>query len=97
MHKQELVKLIANGAGLSKAKSEEVMDLMIEQIIDVLCMGESVCLGDLGKFVLVEKKSRLGRNFNTGEKIKIAGKWAVKFQAGKQLREDLLDCLGEVD
>ena len=40
-------------------------------------------------FKVVERKARMGRNPQTGKEIKISASKAVKFTAGKALKEGL--------
>jgi DNA-binding protein HU-beta len=40
-----------------------------------------------GTFSVVKRKARTGRNPQTGDKIKIAGKKVIKFKAGKALAD----------
>ncbi|MBW2671268.1 MAG: HU family DNA-binding protein [Deltaproteobacteria bacterium] len=46
-----------------------------------------VTLVGFGTFKTVYRKTRMGRNPQTGEKIKIKGKNAVTFKAGKNLKQ----------
>ena len=42
-----------------------------------------------GKFEVVQKAERMGRNPKTGEEIKIEAKKTVKFKAGKTLTDKM--------
>ena len=44
----------------------------------------------IGKFVLVARKARMGRNPKTGEAIPIPAKKVVKFRVAKAFRESML-------
>jgi DNA-binding protein HU-beta len=48
-----------------------------------------VTLVGFGTFSNVYRKTRKGRNPQTGEQIKIKGRNAVKFKAGKALRDKI--------
>jgi DNA-binding protein HU-beta len=49
--------------------------------------GGEVPLKGLGKFRVVKRKARMGRNPATGEPIKIAAKTVVKFTVAKSLKD----------
>ena len=46
---------------------------------------KGVTLVGFGSFKIVKRKARIGRNPQTGEKIKIKAKNVVKFKAGSDL------------
>ena len=45
------------------------------------------CLGDDGSFTVRKRKARMGRNPQTGERIKIKASKTVAFKAGKGLKD----------
>lgn len=47
-------------------------------------------LPGVGKLVLVNRKARMGRNPQTGEKIKIPAKKVVKFRVAKACKDAIL-------
>ena len=66
--------------------------LALDSFIDGVTKGlkkrnSKVTLVGFGTFRNVYRKTRKGRNPQTGEKIKIKGRNAVTFKAGKTLRE----------
>lgn len=50
----------------------------------------SFVIPGIGKLVLVHRKARIGRNPQTGEKIKIAAKKVVKFRVSKSCKDAVL-------
>ena len=60
---------------------------MIETITDTLSKGEKVTLVGFGTFQVMERKTRRGRNPQTGKELQIPAKKVPKFTAGKALRE----------
>lgn len=61
----------------------DVMDWIIAGVIDD---GEFHWPG-FGKIVVVHRKARMGRNPQTGEKIKIAAKKSLKFRPAKAFKD----------
>jgi DNA-binding protein HU-beta len=88
MTKAELVEKIAKDAGISKAAAKKAMESFLDGITTGLKKKNSrVTLVGFGTFKKVYRKTRMGRNPQTGEKIKIKGKNTVTFKAGKNLQQ----------
>lgn len=87
MNKAELVEEVANQTGLTKKGSREAVDAVTSVITDCLARGEKVTLVGFGSFKVRKRKSRRGRNPQTGTEIQIPAKEVPKFEAGKNLRE----------
>ena len=87
MNKAELVEEVANQTGLTKKGSREAVDAVTSVITDCLARGEKVTLVGFGSFKVRKRKSRRGRNPQTGREIQIPAKEVPKFEAGKNLRE----------
>ena len=56
---------------------------------ETLKAGEEINFIGWGKFEVVERPARTGRNPKTGEEIKIEAKKTVKFKAGKTLLDKI--------
>ncbi len=87
MNKAELVEEVANQTGLTKKVSKEAVDAVTSTITDCLARGEKATLVGFGSFKVRKRKSRRGRNPQTGKEIQIPAKKVPKFEAGKNLRE----------
>lgn len=87
MTKQELAEALANKLELSKAKAEECVNLIVDEITRTLSKGGEVVITGFGKFVVSKRKARQGRNPKTGEVVQIAAKTTPKFRAGKALKD----------
>ena len=86
MTKQELITYISEKTGLNKQMSEDALNATIQGITEALHKGDEVSFVGFGSFSVINKKARDGRNPRTGETIKIAASKAVKFKAGKGLK-----------
>ena len=58
-------------------------------ILDSLVAGEAVRVSGLGTFNVAPRPAREGRNPQTGETVKIAASKAVRFHAGKAVKDAL--------
>lgn len=86
MTKKDFAKILfETGAFPSKAEAERKVDLFLTTIENTLATGEELNFIGWGKFEVVERAERVGRNPKTGEEIKIEAKKTVKFKPGKTL------------
>ena len=89
MNKSELVEAIANESGLTKSKSTEILNTIVNTITETLKKGEKVSLTGFGTWSTSERAERKGRNPKTGEEITIASKRVAKFKAGNELTKNV--------
>ncbi|CAN7373931.1 HU family DNA-binding protein [Variovorax sp. LjRoot178] len=87
MNKAELVAAIAADTNLSKADAGRALDSALEQLATALSKGDTVQLLGFGNFSISDRAERAGRNPSTGETITIKATKAVKFTAGKALKD----------
>ena len=85
MNKSELVKAIAEKAGLSQAQGKAALEATVASIAEALKKGDNVQLIGFGTFSVAERAARQGKNPRTGEVITIAAKKVAKFKAGAGL------------
>ncbi|MCF8038972.1 MAG: HU family DNA-binding protein [Desulfohalobiaceae bacterium] len=85
MSKQRLADQIKVN-GMSKAKTKQVVDSILEAITEGLDKEGKVNLKGFGAFSVVEQKERKGRNPQTREEMTIPGGKRVKFKAGNGLQ-----------
>ena len=83
----ELVSVLAETTGLSKAQTKEVVDAYANLLIDEIKTAGSVQITGIGKLKLGERPERQGRNPSTGETITIKASKTVKFSGGKKFKE----------
>ena len=88
MTKAELVEKMAMDAGISKAAAGKALDSFTDSVKKALKKKDGrVTLVGFGTFSKVRRKARKGINPQTGEKIKIKARNAVKFKPGKALKD----------
>ena len=86
MNKEDLVNAIREKSGLTKKDAAAAASATIEAIKEALAKGEKVQLLGFGTFDVIERAARTGVNPQTGEKLQIPAKKAVRFRAGKTLK-----------
>ncbi|STO31273.1 NS1 [Fusobacterium necrogenes] len=81
--------LFEKGVFSSKAEAERKFEAILNSIEEILKTDKDLNIIGWGKFEVVEKAERVGRNPKTGEEIIIPAKKTVKFKAGKTLVEKM--------
>ena len=89
MTKSDIIAAIANKSNLTKADAEKALNSFVEITKDALKKEGRLALAGLGSFIVSERKERQGRNPQTGEIMTIKASKAVRFRAGKALKESL--------
>jgi DNA-binding protein HU-beta len=88
MTKAELVEMMAKDAGISKTEAAKALSSFTAGVTKALKKKDGkITLVGFGTFSKVRRKARTGRNPQTGEAIKIKASNAVKFKAGKALKD----------
>ena len=90
MNRIEIVNALVEKVGLSKkhanAAMKELFDSAEGVIAKALKKGDKVSITGFGTFSVGKRNARMGRNPQTGEKVKIAASKAPKFKAGAGLK-----------
>jgi len=90
MSRIAIVNALVDNVGLSKkhanAVLKELFDANEGMIAKALKKGEKVGITGFGTFSVGKRNARMGRNPQTGEKVKIAASKAPKFKAGASLK-----------
>ena len=89
MNKNDLVSVVSDKSGLSKADAAKAVDAVIDAITASLRGGTEVRLVGFGTFLVSSRAASTGRNPRTGEAISIPAAKLPKFKAGKALKDAL--------
>ncbi len=88
MTKAELIDQMVKDAGISKVAAGAALDSFMANVTKALKKKDGkVTLVGFGTFAKIRRKARKGRNPQTGEPLKIKARNAVKFKAGKKLKD----------
>lgn len=87
MNKGDLVAKIAKDADITKTQAESAFNSLVGSITTSLKKNKKVTIVGFGTFSVAKRKSRKGRNPQTGEPIKIAARKVPKFSPGSDLKK----------
>ena len=86
MTKTELIQALADASGSDRKSAKMFLEGLTGVVERQIKKGGDVPLKGLGKFKVVKRKARLGRNPATGEAIKIPAKTVGRFKVAKALK-----------
>lgn len=87
MTKAEIVQVLyAKVGGLSKKEAADIVDLVFDMMKDTLSKGEKIKISGFGNFVLRDKRTRPGRNPQTGEPLQISERRVLTFKPSQILK-----------
>lgn len=90
MTKAEMIDTISKETGYTKTSVEETYNAILALVAKETKKAGSFSLHGLGKFAVVKRKARMGRNPATKEPMKIPAKNAVKFTISKMVKDQVL-------
>lgn len=86
MIKADLAQIVyETHGGVSFREAVEMVDLILDRIKLELGHSSKVKLTGFGSFHVVERKGRVGRNPQTGEKIRLAPSRQVTFRVSRRI------------
>jgi len=89
MTKADVIDSVCGKVGFSKKESAEIVEMVFDTLKDTLERGEKIKLSGFGNFVVREKKSRVGRNPQTGQEIEISARRVLTFRPSQVLKNAL--------
>jgi integration host factor subunit alpha len=91
MTKIDIIQDVYEKLGFSKKDSARIVESVFDIIKDGLAKGEKIKISGFGNFVVKAKKSRRGRNPQTGDEIAISARRVLTFKSSQVLRKALND------
>ena len=85
----DLADAVVQRVGLSRNKSQELVDTVLAEICTRLEGGDPVKLSSFGSFGLREKGERVGRNPKTGEEKVISPRRVLVFRASNIMKNKI--------
>ena len=89
MTKASLIEEVYLNIGFTKMEAAEIVEMIFDILKDTLEVSDKIKISGFGNFVVREKKSRIGRNPQTGEATEIAARRVVTFRPSQILKKKL--------
>ena len=84
--KADLVNAIAKEMGYTRINSTNLVEILLETVKNHLEAGEDVLISGFGKFCVMAKAARKGRNPLTGDSLTLLPRKVVVFKCSAKLR-----------
>ncbi|MDR2443477.1 MAG: integration host factor subunit alpha [Deltaproteobacteria bacterium] len=84
--KESIIRQIVDKTDYNRYESKQFMEILLDIIFKKLSAGEDVLISGFGKFKVLKKNARLGRNPHTMEEIKLQARRVVTFKASENLK-----------
>ena len=89
MTKADIVESLYEKVGFSKKEAADLVELVFDTLKNTLSEGNKIKISGFGNFVVREKRSRVGRNPQTGETIEISARRVLTFRPSQVLRAEV--------
>jgi DNA-binding protein HU-beta len=96
MKKDELVRAVAESAGLANAEAARAIEAVVNAVTESVASGNRVQVPGLGTFEPRLRNARQGRNPQTGEAIQIEAATVPGFKAAKSFKDAVADAPRQV-
>ena len=83
----DVAETIYEEIGLSRKDSNDILDMILDEIVQELSAGNDVKLSSFGTFALRNKKARAGRNPKSGVEAEISARRVIWFKPSQSMRK----------
>lgn len=83
----DLAEAVVQKVGLPRNESQELVELVLDEIALSLAQGEAVKLSSFGSFGVRQKGRRIGRNPKTGEEVPITPRKVLVFKPSNIMKD----------
>lgn len=87
--KHDIIDALYKEMGMNKKESAKIAESLFDIIKEELISGNDVMISGFGRWAVRSKKSRTGRNPQTGAPLTIEPKKIIKFKSSNILKEEI--------
>lgn len=89
MTKKEFIDALSSKTGMTKVKTSETLDAILDIIVASCQKKEAIQLTGFGTFEARQNKATKRINPQTGKAISVPARWVPKFRAGANFKNSL--------
>ncbi len=89
MTKVDIISSVYEKVGFSKKEAVRVVETIFDVMKETLDRGEKIKISGFGNFIVRKKRTRRGRNPQTGADIEISARKILTFKPSQVLKNDL--------
>ena len=83
----DLAEAVVQKVGLPRNESQDLVELILQEISTTLAAGRSVKLSSFGSFGIRQKGQRIGRNPKTGQEVPITPRKVLVFRPSNIMKQ----------
>lgn len=83
----DLAEAVVQKVGLPRNESQELVELVLNEIASSLARGDAVKLSSFGSFGIRQKGQRIGRNPKTGQEVPITPRKVLVFRPSNIMKD----------
>jgi integration host factor subunit alpha len=83
----DLAEAVVHKVGLPRNESQELVELVLDEIASSLARGDAVKLSSFGSFGIRQKGQRVGRNPKTGKEVPITPRKVLVFRPSNIMKD----------
>lgn len=87
MTKADLIEEVSRLAELTRKDSEIIVETIFDSVVRSLRAGDKIEIRGFGSFRTRQRKSRVGRNPKTGDRVEVPAKKIPFFKPSKELKD----------
>jgi integration host factor subunit beta len=87
MTKADLIDEVSRVAALTRKDSETIVENIFDCVVRSLRAGDKIEIRGFGSFRTRQRKSRIGRNPKTGDRVEVPPKKIPYFKPSKELKD----------
>ncbi len=87
--KTTIIEKIIDSNNLKPTDAKDTIETLLEIIKSTLASGEDIMISGFGKFQVIEKSPRKGRNPATGDSMLLDKRRVVTFKCAGKLRDEM--------
>lgn len=89
MTKADLVNKVFEQIGGTKKEASDLVEKLFDMMKTTLVNGDNIKISGFGNFMVRTKRSRIGRNPQTGQSIEISARRVLTFKPSQVLRDSV--------
>jgi integration host factor subunit beta len=89
MTKADLIEEVAKAVEMTRKDSEVIVETIFDSIVRSLRAGDKIEIRGFGSFRTRQRKSRIGRNPKTGDRVEVPARRIPFFKPSKELKDGI--------
>lgn len=89
--KSEIVNRLYRNDGWTRRRAAQLVESLLDEMKTVMKAGDDILVSGFGRFRILDKAERPGRNPYTGDKMTLRARRVITFKPSRVLKKDMND------